>query len=125
MKDRNSEPSQVEFNYPKNLVTPQQGLYRAYHFKDFGHSGTIETIIFSSDEKFFITGGSDGTIKVWDFETKKLVRIFIHSGMVRKIFLTSGDKYLISCAFSKVIYIWDFHTGKIVRELNAEKNQES
>jgi len=120
MKDYKKELSEKDFNYPKELVPNQEGLTNAFKFKGYGHSGTVETIQLSSNDKYIITGGSDGSIKVWDFKTKKLVRAFGHSGMIRKLFLTSDDQYLVSCAFSKVIYIWDFQTGKIIQQLTAE-----
>lgn len=36
-----------------------------------GHSSAICSIVFSSEGNEFATGSYDGTIKLWDFETKQ------------------------------------------------------
>jgi len=123
--DNLKNPSMVDFNYPQDLIPPQNELYRAFSFKGFGHSGSIETIAISSDNKYFVTGDSHGRINVWEFKTKKLIRTFGHAGMISKIIITSDNKYLISCANNNFIYIREFPIGKIVKKLVAEKSGES
>ncbi|MHA1375663.1 MAG: WD40 repeat domain-containing protein [Promethearchaeota archaeon] len=121
MTDYSKGPQETNFNYPKELIPNQEGLIKAFKFKGDGHSGIVETMLFSSNDRYLITGGSEGTIKVWDFKTKKLVKAFGHSGMIQKLFLTSDDQYLISCAYSKIIKIWDFQTGKLLQQITAER----
>ncbi len=42
-----------------------------------GHGGAINSIAFHPSKPFLISGSSDGTVKYWDIERKKLIATFI------------------------------------------------
>ena len=37
-----------------------------------GHEKSIESVAFSPEEKFLVSGGQDGVIMVWDLITQKM-----------------------------------------------------
>ena len=45
-------------------------------FKSGGHAGMIKSIWISDDESILYTGGSDGTVRLWDVGTRSVVRTF-------------------------------------------------
>ena len=42
-------------------------------FKSGGHSGMIKSIWVSDDESILYTGGSDGTMRLWDIGTRSVI----------------------------------------------------
>jgi len=49
------------------------------------HEGEVVSLDFSPDGKELLSGGADGTAKVWDLEGK-LLHTLHHSGAVRALF---------------------------------------
>ena len=42
-------------------------------FKSGGHTGMIKSIWVSDDQSMVFTGGSDGTVRVWDVGTRTVI----------------------------------------------------
>ena len=60
-------------------------------FKVFkGHIGDINSCSFSTDGKCILSGGEDGTIRIWDFESGECLRL-----------LKGGSTSVIGCEFSQ------------------------
>lgn len=45
-------------------------------FKSGGHSGMIKSIWFVEDENVIFTGGSDGTVRLWDIGTRSVIHTY-------------------------------------------------
>jgi len=45
-------------------------------FKSGGHSGMIKSIWVSDDESILYTGGSDGTVRLWDVSTRAVIQVY-------------------------------------------------
>jgi WD40 repeat protein len=54
-----------------------------------GHSSSVRSVAFSPDGKYFATGSSDNTVKLWSVESQKEV-----------ITLQGHSWYVLSVAFS-------------------------
>jgi len=70
----------------------------------------IKAILVTSDEKYLITGWSDGTILIYDISQKKAVHKFrnVHEHGVKCLALTSDDQLVISGGFKdKNLKIFD------------------
>ena len=50
-----------------------------------GHSGGINAVYFSHDDRIIISGGDDKLIKIWDSDTFKLLNSF--EGIINLILL--------------------------------------
>ena len=45
-------------------------------FKSGGHTGMIKSIWVSDDETICYTGGSDGTVRLWDIGTRSVIQTY-------------------------------------------------
>ena len=45
-------------------------------FKSGGHQGMIKSIWVSEDESILYTGGSDGTMRLWDIGTRSVIQVY-------------------------------------------------
>jgi WD40 repeat protein len=57
------------------------------------------------------TGSTDGTVTVWDYETRKAVRSLVgHTGAVGTIALSSNEYYIVSGSKDSTAILWDGNT---------------
>jgi WD domain, G-beta repeat/PQQ-like domain/WD40-like Beta Propeller Repeat len=80
-----------------------------------GHpSGGIRRIVFTPDGKQLVSGGFDGTVRVWDLQTKKEVRqLKVESGTVYSLSL-SNDGKLLATAGRDGLKVWDLASEKML-----------
>jgi WD40 repeat protein len=77
------------------------------------HMFTINSLSISPDNKYFVTGSMDKTIKVWELETFKLLKVIDksrhagHGTSVNKVLWTKHQNQVLSCSDDKKISIWD------------------
>src|SRR5262249_54656899 len=85
---------------------------------ELGKHGTMITCLaLTADGGTAATGGSDGTIKVWDVAQKKERRTTAaHRGWVRGLSFDPSGKRLLSAADEEA-RLWDVGTGKRERAL--------
>ena len=62
----------------------------------FGHQGTVMDIDYTPDGNFLVSCSSDGTVKVWDVATKRVVRDFTGHGKNVSAVRVSPDGKLIA-----------------------------
>ena len=80
-----------------------------------GHpSGGIRRLAFTPDGKQLVSGGFDGTVRVWDLQTKKEVRqLKVESGTVYSLAL-SNDGKLLATAGRDGLKVWDIAAEKML-----------
>jgi WD40 repeat protein len=87
------------------------------------HSNVIYAIAFSSDQKLLATGSGDGSLRLWDFSTGNLIRVFqgkalpkgmAHQGWVGHVSFSPDGKRLASgdSRSESTIKLWDVRTGE-------------
>ncbi|MDD3009353.1 MAG: caspase family protein [Arcobacter sp.] len=91
-----------------------------------GSSGQIYSIALSNDNKYLVVGGSfvksrkdggslfseDGksgfAIRLYDFKTKKLIKMLVeHNNIITKLKFSEDDKILLSSSADSHILVWD------------------
>jgi WD40 repeat protein len=80
------------------------------------HSNPVASVTFSGDGARVLSGSGDGTLRPWDKETRRLLRIFVgHSDRVWSAALSPDGKHALSGSKDKTLKLWDVTTGQLIR----------
>jgi WD40 repeat protein len=78
-----------------------------------GHYSGIQTVAYSHDGKYIISGSDDNNIKVWDAKTGREIRTLEgHKEYVNCVAFSPDGKYIASGANENIFKLWDPLTGK-------------
>jgi WD40 repeat protein len=84
------------------------------------HAGAVNSAAFSRDGAFVLTGSDDGTLKLWDIASARLVRTFTgHKGKVLDVALSPDGARALSGGEDRTIRLWEIATGRLVRTIYA------
>ncbi|KAL0578997.1 WD40 repeat-like protein [Marasmius crinis-equi] len=90
---------------------------------DSPHKGTVMACSWSPDSKLFSTSSADGTVKLWDVETRKAANVWtVGSGVdYQQVGNTwSGESDIVSLSLNGDLNVFDFRTGdKPAKVINA------
>ena len=87
------------------------------------HTDSITCLIYSSCNKYIISGSKDKSIKIWDLLTGKCIRTLLgHKNGISSITLTKDGKNIFSASLDKTIKIWHTETGKLLYTYNKHQN---
>jgi WD40 repeat protein len=89
--------------------------------------GQCHDVAYSADGKLVATAGSDGTVRLWEPQTGKLLRALSDHGQEVHIirFAPARDRgpgapLLLASASGQTIRLWDATTGRLVRSFPTE-----
>jgi len=86
-------------------------------FPQLGHSGSVNSVVFSPDGRQILSGSSDGTIKLWDIDTGRELRTFSgHKGRVESVAFSPDGKKILSASSDGTVRLWDVSTGKEIAQ---------
>lgn len=89
-----------------------------------GHTQTVNSIVFTNDNKKLISCSADKTIRIWDIHSgKQLMAFSEHTGDVRSIVLTPDNSRIISCSHDKTIRIWNIEKGILETTIEAHDQE--
>lgn len=93
------------------------------------HSEELNSVLFSNDGHFIISGSEDKTVKLSDSHTGSEICRIDAGGMVSALAISPDDRYIAAGVFPNQIKIWDLETFRLLyefsyaspsEELNAE-----
>ncbi|GKZ27706.1 hypothetical protein AbraIFM66951_006144 [Aspergillus brasiliensis] len=85
-----------------------------------GHSGSVNSVAFSSDGLTLASGSDDNTIKLWNVKTgSELQTLTGHSGSVRSVAFSSDGSTLASGSSDQTIKLWNVETGSELQTLTG------
>jgi WD40 repeat protein len=84
------------------------------------HTGYVASAVFSPDERFLLSGGTEGKIILWDTATGKKVREFAghNKGVFRAVFSPDG-RSIASGGMDATIRFWDVASGRQISILTG------
>lgn len=79
------------------------------------HSGSIRCIKIHPSGNLFATGGDDKVIRIWNYTTKKVIKILKgHSDYIRSIDFHPTQPWIVSGSDDCTIKVWNFYTGELL-----------
>lgn len=78
-----------------------------------GHTAHISSFAFSPDEKYFLTGGSDGVAKLWNREGKELKTYMGHTDFIHHISFSPDGQFILTSSGDGTSRLWDL-SGKML-----------
>ena len=77
-----------------------------------GHTGNINSLSFSLDGRFLVSGSFDKTVKLWDIQTGRIVKTFSsHTKPVTCVAISADNAVIVSGSKYETMYLWDVETG--------------
>jgi WD40 repeat protein len=92
---------------------------------DGGHTNHIVALAFSPDGKQAASAAQDHSIRVWDVESGKELRVLEgHTDTVVGVAFAKGGLRLLSAGRDKTVRLWDLQTGSELRQLGDNRSEE-
>ncbi len=86
-----------------------------------GHSITIWTIAWSSDDCIFATGSNDGSIRLWDPLTGECLQTIQATSVVWMVTWSPDNRTLASAGSEEAVRLWDMQTGRCLDMLETQQ----
>ncbi|XP_067164288.1 cilia- and flagella-associated protein 52 [Apteryx mantelli] len=72
-------------------------------------SGSINGMDITSDGTYFVTGGDDHLVKMWDYNEGEVTHVGVgHSGSITRLKICPGNKYIVSVSADGAILRWKY-----------------
>ncbi|KAG8777493.1 hypothetical protein FRC12_000360 [Ceratobasidium sp. 428] len=80
------------------------------------HTGPVNSVAYSHDGAYIISGSDDNTVRIWNSRNGQPVGQPLqgHTGSISSVAYSSDDKRIISGSYDSTIRIWDAHTGQLI-----------
>ncbi|KAG2180209.1 hypothetical protein INT43_003998 [Umbelopsis isabellina] len=106
-----------------DMFNMQSGIYRKTFHGESGHKKAITGIVGDNLNRYLITSSVDKTVKLWDFNSAKLLHtITLESPIVSIEFQRDSDLLAVACD-DLGIRVVDIETQKVVREFWGHRNR--
>ncbi|DAZ97457.1 TPA: hypothetical protein N0F65_009940 [Lagenidium giganteum] len=80
---------------------------------DNAHTGGVTALVLSHNQRFIVSGGVGGEVRVWDIRKRDLVsHLKEHSLTVTQLALYRDDMHVISCSRDRSILCWDLRNER-------------
>jgi WD40 repeat protein len=83
-----------------------------------GDTDSIQSIAFSPDGRYVLSGSADHTMKLWDVTTGKEIRTFTgrtKNDLINSVAFSPDGRHLLSGGSDKTVKLWDIATGGEIR----------
>ena len=96
---------------------------RLYPFE--GHKGEVNTVAITPNGKHVVSGGDDGTIRLWELSSGRELHKFAgdegHLGKVFDVAVSPNSRVVLSGGADKTAKLWDLVNGRLIRTLEGHE----
>ncbi|GAB4301168.1 MAG: hypothetical protein Fur0025_41230 [Oscillatoriaceae cyanobacterium] len=80
-----------------------------------GHTSSVTSVSLSADSRQALSGGFDGTVKLWDLQAGRSLGTFSgHTSWVNSVYLSHDGKLAISGSSDDTVKLWNTATGDCI-----------
>jgi WD40 repeat protein len=84
-----------------------------------GHTEWVGVVAYSPDGKHLVSGGDDGTLKIWEAATGTLLRSIDGIGhFIGAVSYSPDGNYVAAGIYDSTVKIWNVSNGKLVPAIN-------
>jgi len=85
-----------------------------------GHTKPVNSVAFSPDGQFILSGSNDKSVKLWNVEKSRLVRTYRDSkGAVTSVTFSPDGQHFLSGGTGKTLKLWQVKSKKPTREFKG------
>ncbi len=89
-----------------------------------GHKGYVQSVKYSPDGKFIVSGSMDHAVKLWDTNSgKEIKNMKGHTDGILCVAYSHNGKYIASGSLDHKTIIWDAKSGKRLFQLAGHKSE--
>ncbi|XP_016132550.1 periodic tryptophan protein 2 homolog [Sinocyclocheilus grahami] len=94
----------------------------SYVFKQQGHFNNMNSLAYSPDGQYLVTGGDDGKVKVWNTNSGLCFVTFTeHSSSVTNVAFTSSGFVVVSASLDGTVRAFDLHRYRNFRTMTSPR----
>lgn len=122
---RQAQPQKLSNENPKKTIKEGDAQFPELVLQN-GHISSANSIDFSSNGSLLVSGGVDGSVKLWEVKTGRMLRSFdAHRGEVENVSFMANDKLIVSTSpMSKssddTIRVSDVRSGELIRTFASD-----
>jgi len=110
--------SRVLAHFPR--ASPREHA-ELHQFK--GHRGQLTAATFMADSRHAVSGGVDGTVRMWDLATGEETGLLTgHGGPVTAAAVTPNGRLLLTASRDGTVRVWRIASGKCIRQLRPSSD---
>jgi WD40 repeat protein/serine/threonine protein kinase len=114
-----------EWGYLKNLGHREWLTLRHRRPGDAGRASVYDAR-FSGDGRRLVSAGADGTARIWDVATGRVIKVLDHHGTDVNAAVFSTDESRVATASDDgLVRLWDAATGVVIREFTPAHSDEA
>ena len=77
-----------------------------------GHTKRVESLVFSLDGTFLVSGSGDKTVRLWDVQTGRVIKTFHeHRGQIFSVSISADNTMIASGSEDKTVHLCNIKTG--------------
>jgi WD domain, G-beta repeat/Caspase domain len=88
------------------------------------HPTLVNSVAFSGDGRFIVSGSDDNTLRLWDAQSGQSLRVLEgHTNRVISVAFSGDGRFIVSGSWDKTLRLWDAQGGQSLRVLEGHTNR--